>query len=1274
MMYKNLRLYIFLIYIFLAQHAPCKQALIEPWRVVSYGQNEGIPQGKLSGVYMQKNGTIWVGNQNGIANFDGYRWHNISYINNHRLHSEYLSINELNNGSFITLHHDTLYEIKNRKYRKILYTINNKIQTVLAYVGTSKGTEFLLTKEKNIQTIKLIIKRGKYYKIIKTINDVATLKNIQLFVNRNGSVIFNNGFQLFLLSENGHFKNITPIYNGGINVTKTQNDDLGNIYFYLTENLTSKGFYIYTTGGKLTKENPFKSNVCISFDVSKEGNVIALSDAGKMYKRSNSAWQEWGLFDNELNKSFVQISDKGNVWVGATNKLLNYNTNQTKCKTINVGNTYETNSINDIFIDKDGNTWLAKNLGITVIDKHNNKKEIINVLGTQLKNVTTINQDTYGNIWIGSGVNNNSTYKYDGNKFTRIGLKDGFTNNSLHKIWKDTEGKLWFSVFDNSNKKKNLTDGIYILQDGKFSMPVSINNLITEKRVYAILFDTNGYLWIGTNNRLIKYKNGVEKTWYTLDNERIGKVSDIAKDKKGKIWFAASNIGISNIDANNIVSISKQQKTILPLAYSDIEFDSSNTLWYSGKEVLSAYQNDMLYHIGLGEGIIGQTSWPIKSVNNTLLVGTYGGGLNVLNLQEINTAKPIIEVVHKHFSDNSIFIKWIALSSNNIFKNSKIKSAWRIDSSNWQVNSDGSIAMHNMAYGKHIFEIKTYSELPNTNDGIIQSIALELPYPFYRTWYFILPIVTLIILLIISILFFIQKRTALEKQIKQKEEHLQNIGSSLPIIPFLIDEHGMVLESFEHRESNIYFTLTPNEKLVKQVPEKYKNNIKNALSNCIKQNISETVEVSFIKYGENITYEFRFSPYTSNYTRKTKIAACVAINVSQNKKNEEALIKARLTAESADKAKMLFLTNMSHEIRTPMNAIVGITDILLEEDIDKKHKDNLHIIKHSADNLLVIINDILDFSKIEAGKIELEQIEFNIREMLDNVLKTFLLKTTQKDISFEILIDEEIPQQLIGDPFRLNQVLINIINNAIKFTHEGKVTCSIKTVSSTNDIITIKFCISDTGIGISKSKIDTIFESFTQESNVITRKYGGTGLGLTISKKLVEMQSGKIWVESKIGVGSTFTIEMPFEISNNTSTFTKNITTLKDLSDLKVLVVEDNSMNQIVANQLLKKWKANVDTVSNGIEAIEILCTNTYDVILMDLQMPHMDGYEATKIIRDKNSKVLNHNVPIIALTADAFPEIKRKTLDCGMNDFISKPFKQDELFVKLAQYGYQLK
>ncbi|MBO6584572.1 MAG: response regulator [Gracilimonas sp.] len=371
------------------------------------------------------------------------------------------------------------------------------------------------------------------------------------------------------------------------------------------------------------------------------------------------------------------------------------------------------------------------------------------------------------------------------------------------------------------------------------------------------------------------------------------------------------------------------------------------------------------------------------------------------------------------------------------------------------------------------------------------------------------------------------------------------------------------------------------------------------------------------------------------------------------------------------KAKSEFLATMSHEIRTPMNAILGMTHLLKQDSPREDQIEPINILDFSGKTLLSLIDDVLDFSKIEAGKIEFESIEFELNKLVNVIVESFKITAKNKGIELKTEIGEGIPNILVGDPARLTQILNNLVSNALKFTEEGDVRLSVNALQDDDDSIRLQFAISDTGIGIEEDRVNTIFESFTQASQNTKRLFGGTGLGLTISKQLAELQGGAISVESEEGEGSTFFVELTFEKGSSTDeakAITKNEDNAESLSGLRVLLAEDNLVNQKVMLRFLERWNVDMTVVDNGKEAVEAIKEHNYDVVLMDLQMPTMDGYEASEHIR-KLDDPYKRNTPIIALTAAALKEVREKVYASGMNDFVTKPFNPADLEQKLFQF-----
>ncbi len=397
---------------------------------------------------------------------------------------------------------------------------------------------------------------------------------------------------------------------------------------------------------------------------------------------------------------------------------------------------------------------------------------------------------------------------------------------------------------------------------------------------------------------------------------------------------------------------------------------------------------------------------------------------------------------------------------------------------------------------------------------------------------------------------------------------------------------------------------------------------------------------------------------------EARIAAEQATAIAQQAKTKAEY--ATIIAENAMKAKQQFLSNMSHEIRTPMNAIIGFTKVLLKTNLTDKQNEYLCAIKLSGDALIVLINDILDLAKIDSGKMSFESIPFKISASISSLLHLFEIKIQEKNLVFIKEYDTAIPEVLLGDPVRLNQILLNLISNAVKFTSHGQIKVSVKLISEDEDKVEINFIVSDTGIGIPNDKISSIFENFQQASSSTARLYGGTGLGLAIVKQLVDAQLGKIKVESIVDKGSSFSFTLNFHKTTLESYQSDDTIELDgSITNVNILVVEDMALNQLLMKTLLDDFGFANDMALNGKEAIVKLKNKSYNLILMDLQMPEMNGFETTEFIRN----VMQSNIPIIALTADVTTTDLQKCTAVGMNDYIPKPIDEKLLYNKIIYH-----
>jgi len=514
-----------------------------------------------------------------------------------------------------------------------------------------------------------------------------------------------------------------------------------------------------------------------------------------------------------------------------------------------------------------------------------------------------------------------------------------------------------------------------------------------------------------------------------------------------------------------------------------------------------------------------------------------------------------------------------------------------------------------------------------------------------------------------------------EDELTKSEAKNRALLDAIPDTIFLLDEEGNFLD---YRASNSSVLYAP--------PELFMG--KNIHSIMPQDLVELTINNLLMARQSGKTQVFEYQLLVNDETKhfEARINLCgewaflaLVRDVTERKRYDEMLWKAKEEAEAAAKAKSEFLANMSHEIRTPLNAVIGLTGLLLDTDLTHEQRNYLEIVRDSSDSLLSVINNILDFSKIDGGMMELEHSPFDLRRCIESAMDLMATRAAEKGLVLKVVLDDQLPTMLVGDANRLHQVLANLLSNAVKFTDKGFVEVSVRG-NAIPEGFELRFDVLDTGIGMPLDKLDRLFMPFSQIDSSITRKYGGTGLGLAISKRLVEMMGGRIWAESDPGVGSTFTftakVKLPcmqpvqHKVKDSIPVIKPPIEGhFQQARPLSILLAEDNAVNQMVLLQMLRKIGYQADLASNGFDVLAALDRQAYDVVLMDIQMPDMDGFEATRRILARFSKTKRPR--IIALTAHALNGDRERCLDAGMDSYLSKPVKIEDLQSALQPTGH---
>jgi PAS domain S-box-containing protein len=518
------------------------------------------------------------------------------------------------------------------------------------------------------------------------------------------------------------------------------------------------------------------------------------------------------------------------------------------------------------------------------------------------------------------------------------------------------------------------------------------------------------------------------------------------------------------------------------------------------------------------------------------------------------------------------------------------------------------------------------------------------------------------------------ERKRFEDELKKSEAKNRALLDAIPDAIFLLDKEGNFLD---YRAPNSSILYAPAELFMGKnihsiMPQDLVELTMNNLGLARQSGKMQVFEYQLPTNGEIKHFEARI-----NLCEGGDFLALVR-DVTERKRSDEMLWKAKEEAEAAAKAKSEFLANMSHEIRTPLNAVIGLTGLLLDTDLTHEQRNYLEIVRDSSDSLLSVINNILDFSKIDGGMMELEHSPFDLRRCIESTMDLMVTRAAEKGLVLKVVLDDQLPTMLVGDASRLRQVLANLLSNAVKFTDKGFVEVSVRG-NAIPEGFELRFDVLDTGIGMPQDKLDRLFMPFSQIDSSITRRYGGTGLGLAISKRLVEMMGGRIWAKSDPGVGSTFTftvkVKLPcmqpaqHKVKDSKPVIKPPIEGhFQRARPLSILLAEDNAVNQMVLLQMLRKIGYQADLASNGFDVLEALDRQAYDVVLMDIQMPDMDGFEATRRILARFPKMKRPR--IIALTAHALKGDRERCLEAGMDSYLSKPVKIEDLQSALRPTG----